>query len=558
MAQDQSLVTLVMSRQSMLETDKSNFNDRMQDVADYVAPHRDDILGTNLKGEAQGTKIYDGTAVGAAVLATDGIHGYHVSPAFAWFKYTMNRKQANENVEVKKWLNEVEHNMYMALNRSNFYAEMWPYIYDGFTLGTSSIYATEDLAAERIMFETIHPGEIYIAENQYGEVDVLHRKKKITARKLDQMFGKEKLPVTVQQAVEKSPFVEFEVIHAVFPREEYDDRMKDAKNKKYASVWILKEGNVELRVSGFDSFPFHVWRYLKTGKYPYGTSPSHLAMADIKGLNLMNKTLQGAAQLAVDGSYNVPSYLEGKVQLRPRGLNYIKNPRDAITPINTGSNFPVGIDREQVKQEQIRERFHVDKFLLLTQLAGQPGDKTATEVTAIEAEKMAILGAELGPFNNQLEDILGRVYQIETDAGRMPDPPEILEVMAEEDDGLRFDPVFQGVLAQSQRQRFGKDPIRKFLLDLEPIIAIDEEVLDNYNWDEAARILGNINNIPGEMENSRAEVSQIRQGRSIAQQEEEQQEQLEQGLEGVKTFSEIDKNLGGKGEELIGGTGGLA
>lgn len=555
---DEKLIKFVTSRQSKLENDKSNYEDRMQDVADYVAPHRDDIRGDRVKGERQGNKIFDGTAVSAAVLATDGIHGYHVSPAFDWFRYAMNRKAANKLKEVKEWLGEVEFNMYQALNRSNFYATMWSYIYDGFTIGTSSIYMEEDLVDDKLVFEAVHPGEFYIAENKHGEVDIHHRKKKMSLRKIVQMFGTEVLPPEMKTLVDTQPFSEFEVVHAVFPRDEFDDRLKDAKNKRYASVWLLTAGNHLLKESGFDAFPYHVWRYLKTGKDVYGTSPSNLAMADIKGINIMAKTLLGAAQLATDPSYNVPSYLEGKVQVKPRGMNYMKNQGDSITPINSGLNYPVGLDREEAKQRQIRERFHVDTFLLLTQLAGS-GQKTATEVNELMAEKAAVLGAELGPFNVQVGSILEGVIAIETAAGRMPEMPDVLLDMAEEDDTLRFDPVYQGPLAQAQRDRFGKDPIRNFLVDIAPIIEIDEDVLDNYNWDEATRILGDLNGIPAEMENSRADVVNIRRGKALAAQQAEQEENLQQGVEGVKTLSEADKNLDGQLSQAIqGGVGGPA
>lgn len=557
MDQDQQLIKLVTSRQSKLEGGKTNFNDRLQDVADYVCPHRDDIRGDLQAGSKKGAKIFDGTAVSAAVLATDGIHGYHVSPAFPWFRYQINRKQVNKVPEVRSWLQEIEHNMYMALNRSNFYSEMWGYIYDGFTIGTAPMYAEEDLAEGSIVFESVHPGEIFIAENRYGEVDVLHRKRKISARKLVQMFGSESLPETVRQAAENNPFGEFEVIHAVFPREEYDSRLKDAGNKRYASVWLLTAGNHLCRVSGFDRFPYQVWRYLKTGKEPYGVSPAHLAMADIKGLNLMGKTVLGAAQLAVDPAYTVPAYLQGKVQLKPRGINYTQNANDRILPINTGANFPVAIDREQAKQQSIKERFHVDTFLMLAQIAGQ-GQRTAYEVSEMMAEKAAVLGAELGPLNTELDHILDVVYQIETDAGRMPAPPDILLEMAETDEALRFDPVYQGPLAQSQREKFGKDSIRKFFMDLAMVIQIDPTVVDNVDLDQTAQLLGEINGIPEEIKRSPDAVAKIRQGRAMAQQAMQQQEDALAMVEGIKTASEADRNMGGRLSAMMGGAGASA
>ena len=106
--QNADLVKLVTGKQNKLESDKENWVQRLQDVADYVIPHRDDIRGTLVTGERKGTKIYDGTAQSAAVLATNGIHGYHVSPAFPWFKYVMSRKDINRIKEVRLWLEDVD------------------------------------------------------------------------------------------------------------------------------------------------------------------------------------------------------------------------------------------------------------------------------------------------------------------------------------------------------------------------------------------------------------------------------------------------------------------
>lgn len=552
--QDNKLVKLITGRQSKLESEKTNFTDRLQDVADLVAPHREDVRGTYLKNEQKGKKIYDGTALGAAVLATDGIHGYHVSPAFPWFKYAMNRKYVNKIAEVREWLQEIEFNMYQALSRSNFYSEMWMYIYDGLTAGTATIFGEEDLIEDRISFETVHPGEIYIQENRYGEVDLLHRKYKRTTRKLVQMFGLDNLTPQCKQVYESSPFTEYEIIHAVFPREEYDNRMMDAKNKKYASIWLLLAGNHICRISGFDNFPFAVWRYMRSGKGPYGISPAMLAIADIKGLNIIDKCDLGARQMALDPPLNVPSYMEGKVEWKPRGINYYKEGsqgKDIIYPANIGANFPSTDTIVERKQRALKERFHVDTFLMLSSLEGR-GDRTAYEVSEMMAEKAAVLGAELGPLNTELDDLNEIVYDIESAAGRMPDPPDILFQLAANDPSLRFDPVYMGPLAQAQREKFSKTGIRKFFTEIAPIVNVKPEALDKINADAAVDILGEINNVPQEILYSDDEVAKTRKGRLIAQQQQTALENMQGMAEGVKTASEADQNMNGKLSGLMG------
>jgi len=545
---NEALVKLITGRQSKLETDKSNFMERMQEAADYVAPHREDVRGTYQKGLTKGTKIYDGTPVGAAVLAADGIHGYHVSPAFPWFKYEINRKEANKIPEIRQWLEDTQWYMTQALNRSNFYSEVWSFIYDGLTLGTPDIYPEEDLIEERISFEAIHPGEIYIAENRYGEIDLLHRKKKFTVRQLVKMFGKDTLSESMRAMHESNPFTEYEVLHAVFPRDEYDSRIKDAKNKRYASVWIITgDSNKVARVSGFDKFPHHVWRYMRSGKEPYAITPAMLAMADIKGVNLIAKTDLGARQMALDPPLNVPSYMEGKVQWKPRGLNYYEEGKQikGIFPANTGSNFvPIEgvLDR---KDRAIKERFHVDTFLMLSSLNAQGGQRTAYEVSELMAEKAAVLGAELGPLNTQLDAILDDTYEIEKRAGRMPPPPDILLELASQDPALRFDPVYMGPLAQAQRERFAKDGIRKFIMEIVPLIQVKEDILDNFDLDDLSRTLAETDGVPQSIIVDIEKRDAIRQGRMEAMEQQSQMEALAQGTDALQKVAKADKDTGG-------------
>ena len=280
---------------------------------------------------------------------------------------------------------------------------------------------------------------------------------------------------------------------------------------------------------------------MRTGKSPYGVSPAHLAMSDIKALNLIGKTLLGAAQLAVDPAYNVPEYLEGKVKLKPRGLNFIKK-GDSITPINDGRGFPIGIDREEAKQRSVRERFHVDTFLMLTQLAGQPGTRTATEVMEMVAEKAAVLGAELGPLNSELDKILDQVYGIELEAGRMPPPPDILLELAEQDQTIRFDPLYVGPLAQAQRERFARDGVTKFMTQVAPIAEVQPAILDNFDLDAGSRHLAENINVPAEMIRPEAEVAAFREQKAQAMQAEQQKEDLERMAAAGKDVASADKS----------------
>ena len=71
-------------------------------------------------------------------------------------------------------------------------------------------------------------------------------------------------------------------------------------------------------------------------------------------------------------------------------------------------------------------------------------------------------------------------------------------------------------------------------------------MLDNFDLDEGARILAELNGIPSEMTFTRDKVAKIREGKAQAEAEAQQQEEMAAVLEGGKVASEIDKNLGGQ------------
>jgi hypothetical protein len=534
------LQKFVSGRQKQLESQRVIWEQEWQSVAELCIPIREDIYGTAQSGSRQGSKIYDGTAVGAAQLFADGMHGYNISPALQWFKLQMSKSEISDMPEVREWLQDVESRLYSALTRSNFYDASWMYLYDGGTIGTASMYMEEDISTGRISFESIHPGECYIAEDRYGNIDIYHRKRKLTARQAIQMFGENGCPDAVKI-----------FIHAVFPREERDDRKADAKNKKYASVWL--QGQHVCKESGYAEFPYSVWRYSKSGKEAYGRSPAMLALADIKGLNLIAKSMLAAAQLAVEPPLNVPAELRGKVQMRPRGMNYYDSDKRVISPIQLGTQYPIGIDREQNKQKIIENHFHVDFFLML---ARSEGSMTATEVMERQGEKAAVLGAATGRLNSEgLDKIIDRVFNIELEAGRLPQPPDILLEMG----GEPIEVVYMGPLAQAQRRLFKTAGIRQGLETALPFMQAFPEAAVKIDAIKTMEELLEASGFPQKCMRTDEMIKQINDAKAEQAQQMQQQEQMAQVLQGAESLSKTDKNLGNiLSKSIAGGEAGAA
>ena len=233
--------------------------------------------------------------------------------------------------------------MYAEFNRSNWYAILPEWFRDAGSIGTATLFTEEDIGNDVAVHIPIHPREIFISEDRYGNVDVVFRKFFLTAKQAVQKFDEEKLSKDVVNNAKEHPEKKHEFIHAVFPN---TDRMFGnilSSNKRIKSIYIQSkakklEPDGILKESGFDINPYAVWRLRKNSDEIYGYSPAADAMVDIKNLNQMSRTLMKAAHMAVAPPQNVPEHMRGNVRLEPDGLNYFEKGGDKMSPTQTGVN----------------------------------------------------------------------------------------------------------------------------------------------------------------------------------------------------------------------------
>jgi len=528
----------IMLRMKQFEDERRPYETGMwKDITRFGNPRRENILlssASNLKGQRKGKDAYDGTPLGALNTWSDGMQGFLVSKSLTWFRSEMDEPVLNKIDEVREWLQEYDRRMYSAYRRSNYYSVQGEWFRDAGSIGTATLYTEEDIVNQASVLTVIHPREVFIAENRFGQVDTVFRKFFLTAKQAVEKFGREKVSDNLRKDASERPDKNHEFVHAVFPNDSTWPGMMQVNRKLFRSVYIETKSSGEngvgniVRDSGYDFNPYVVWRFRKNSDEVYGYSPMADALIEVFQLNQFGKTMIQAAQLAVEGAFNIPSEMRGNVRITPKGYNYYDDPQRVITPINTNINYPIGKDQQDRLQESIEDKFRVKYFQMLTRADIGKQRRTIEEIMSMKSEQAVLMGPQIDRLVTEgLSKEFEIISEIEDRAGRFDDMPIPNTILEYEDYTGRVASLninFTGPLAQNQKRIFKMQPIQDGINAIAPMTTLFPNVRDRINEDEMAEEILESTNFPQHLIRSDEEVAEIRRRRA---EELQQQKMLE-------------------------------
>lgn len=528
----------------------------VEDVLTFVHHGRRKLrTGKKQKGEKTGRQLYDGTAFHALTLLADGLAGYAVSRAFRWFEYVLpgrlnfprwsalrawSGKRMDEFPEVKEYLEASEEVMYAAFLRSNFYDITPEFIKDSASIGTVTATIEEDVKEGRIIFDVPHFREGYIAENRFKQVDTFYREVDYTLKQCVEKFGLDTMKEADPRFVEKftkNRYQELELLHATYPRSDYDPEAVNSKNKPHASLWVLKAGKKLLLESGYNEKQSVTWRWRKNSEEWYGRGACWDALVEVMKGHQQARTNMIAAQKIAEPPMIAPAGLRGQVGTGPKGWTWLDKMTTENIPqmLDQKINLPFTLEMEDRTREAIKEYLFVDFFLMLSNAALQNANLTATQVLEMAGEKAVVLGPRIGRMETEaMNPIHDRVWEIERRAGRIPEPPEILQ----EYSGGNIEVDYMGPLSQAQKKLFKSQGIRAGLEALEPLAAIHPQVKYVVEPIETARILLTASGFPSKALRTDNEVQEAM---AAAAEREQLQQALAQGTEIAKVLPAAGK-----------------
>ena len=519
----------LLKRFDRLKSQRQNWESHWQEVADYMQPRKADVTKSRSKGDKRTELIFDSSPLQAVELLGASLHGMLTNPSTPWFSLRFKEEDMENEDEAKEWLESATEVMYSAFNKSNFQQEIFELYHDLITFGTAAMFIEED-DEDLLKFSTRHINEIYIAENEKGKIDTVFRKFKLSARAAIQKFGE--VSANIATTAKKDPYEEVEILHAVYPRADFNPKKQDKDNMPFESIYLEAGTGEELSVSGFREFPFVVPRYLKASHEIYGRSPAMTALPDVKMLNEMSKTTIKSAQKQVDPPLLVPD--DGfilPVRTVPGGLNFYRaGTRDRIEPLNIGANTPLGLNMEEQRRNSIRNAFYVNQLMM------QSGPQmTATEVIQRNEEKMRLLGPVLGRLQSELlKPLIDRAFSILLRKNLFRPAPEFLS-------GKDIEIEYVSPLAKAQKSSELQSIMRA--IEIMGSLSNVAPVFDHINMDKLVRHLADIVGVPQKILKPQSELNAERQQAQAQQEQMQQMQQLQQVAEAGGKIAPLAKAL---------------
>jgi len=396
-------------------------------------------------------------------------------------------------------------------------------------------------------------GESALANNNKGEVDTLCREFQMTVVQMVEKFGKENCSTTVQDMFTKGNYDTWvDVVHIIEPRRNRDATKRDAKNMRFASIY-LEPGNERgtdkfLKESGFKRFPVLAPRWVVTGNDVYGTSPGMECLGDVKQLQHQQLRKGQAIDYQVNPPLQVPTrYKEATKARLPGGVFYVDSQGQSAgvrSAFEVNLNLQhLGLDIADVR-ERIRSAYYADLFLMMQ------GDTrsgiTATEVAERHEEKLLMLGPVLERLHNELlSPLIDITFDIAEEAGILPPPPPELE-------GMDLNVEFISVLAQAQRA-VATQGMDRLLGTVGGLAQMKPEVLDKIDFDQVVDDLGSAYGVNPKIILPDDQVAALREQRAQAMQAQQSAAAMPAMVDAAKTAGDINtQGLGDVMQSLQG------
>ena len=517
------LAKQLLARSENMVEKRANWDGHWQEVRDFILPLVEGFTSTNSEGHQDRSQILDNSAEGISEQLVTAIHGLVANPATKWFDLRVADSAINDRQEVRFWLEDTRKRLTEVFEapESKWTNALSLALQEIVDFGTGGIM-TKDRPGRLPIFQARPLSELFLAENEDGVIDTVHRKVRMAARQAVKEFADKAGKKVIAAASDaKTADREFTWWHCIYPREERFAGTPQL-NMPIASVWVNQDDKTITRISGFQEMPISIgrWRKARTMEV-YGRGPGSKALADVKSLQRVMKDTFRAYEKAIDPTLLVADDgVLGPISTRANAIIYTRaemlgSRRPAVEALDTGARPDIG----EVFAQEIRQRIEIAYFAHFVRIS-RDSRMTATQVVEIVEETMRIMGPFLGRIQTeQLSGVIERLFGILLRAGALLPPPAVLSER-------RIEVVYVSPSAKAQQLAEVRGISNLYQIGA-PIIETKPDVTDNIDADKAFVHMADKLGVPADMIRPAVEVRKLRQARAAEIEREQQKQDLE-------------------------------
>jgi len=510
--------------------------------------YRDSVLGSQAgKSNTKVRKVYDATAFRGLDIWSNGLIGHYMPKEINWFALQMAERKLRDSKNVRRWLQETDEHLRYVLNQSNYYEQKLVTIKDAAAPGDAYLFIDEDSDSGKLMTMAPHPREFWVRRDWWGRVVGIHHKfSSRTVRDVVDEFGKQALSQTQIQSLENSPDTPVDIIHGIYKNKDYEPDKIGVKNMPWQHYYVnvTSSGDnvsgIMMRETGTPTLNPIPWALGRPSHEAYGRGMVSQMLIEILTCNLMSKDMLLASQLGARPPMAMSSALKHKLDMGAGAVNFVGTREmqgvkmgDLIARLIDSSGYPFGIDNHQRWQAMVEERFGVPLFLGLN---ADSTSKTLGEARMRQAERATLMAPFLGTLGTTTDLEFDRIYSIELDAGRAPEPPqEVLEAQ-----NGRIDIQYIGPLSQMLKQYYETGNLLTTIAYIREALAVAPDSNVVIEGDELMRKILQSGNTPEDIILSKDEVLEIR---AIAAQQQAEDRQMAIMAQAAKAVPDLSKKI---------------
>lgn len=456
------IVTALLSAQSRMEEVRMGFESSMQAAFNWVNPRRYDMNGTATKGAIRKTKMYDGVAQDAFLTWVEGIQGWFVGQSLDWQRASIGvipgipwrqAREIREDDSVQEYLQDYTEAMRFEINSSTFYDIENEWLQDLGSAGTGVIITEESQDMSHSVLRVPHPGRYWIDWNCDYKIDAYHEKVTMTARQCWQKYRKpgDTLHPTIEKWAKDPDSAGWEVtlIQCIRPSTDaiFDRRVNwspyvlvtlvdqlHGGTSTTTDTLIQSPGERLIRVEPLSRFTPTVCRLRTNSDELYGYSQAMDIMSVIEAVQQHGYNLINMGNHAADPMWAVPEEKRTQFSKLPGSRFGYGSEKRIPIPMYQGGEYPIAIDREDKLHALIRSRYGYPLWNMMPMFQAKKERVQATEISEARVDQARLLSGQTGNLWKQgITPMYDAIAGIAGEAGRLPEPPAILQDLAGRD-----------------------------------------------------------------------------------------------------------------------------